>query len=152
MPGAVPAAPRLWLGAAVLGWLAAAGARRRGKGPRAQGAGRAPPAAGERAAGTGTGAGGCGGAGAGTAPGPASPAGRAEAACRRFHWNRLNFIPAKVGTVLGRAHLRGKPAEGNSRDAGSPTFSSRCSSACWRSTRQCLGTSLPGTSAKPVSV
>uniref|UniRef100_A0A8C3E1Y1 von Willebrand factor D and EGF domains n=1 Tax=Corvus moneduloides TaxID=1196302 RepID=A0A8C3E1Y1_CORMO len=29
MPGAVPAAPRLWLCAAVLGWLAAAGARRR---------------------------------------------------------------------------------------------------------------------------
>lgn len=70
MAGAAPTAPRLWLGAAVLGWLAAAGARRRGKG---KGEGHGERAR-HRAQGSGHGSG--QGSGHGTGQGPGHGTGR----------------------------------------------------------------------------
>lgn len=74
MAGAAPTVPRLWLGAAVLGWLAAAGARRRGKGKghgerarhRAQGTGQGPGHGADQGLGTGDGP----GTGTRNGPGP----------------------------------------------------------------------------------
>lgn len=151
MPGAALPAPRLWLGAAVLGWLAAAGARRRGKGPgHGERAGHRRPQV-EQPRGEGGRAAAAGQGQRRALPrARASPAARAGAAVRhRLRWNRLNFTPAKAGTVLVTAHLRGKPAGGSSktRRAGSPTLCSWRSCACWSTSWHIL----TWDSAKPVS-